>query len=114
MLHYARLAPLTGLTAQVKELQSSNSLGKMLEELRSSVGHLSSKLASLEASTSEALRNQAQRREQLAKTLDTTTDIIVNNKTRAHHKVLVMTGSPIFWVTPCAFYFGRVEFTVVK
>ena len=114
ILHYARLAPLTGLTAQVRELQSSSSLGKMLEELRSSVGQLSSELASLEASTLEALRTEAHQREQLAKSLDTPADIIVNNKTRAHHKVLVMTGSPIFWITACSFHFGRVEFTVVQ
>ena len=55
ILHYARLAPLSGLTAHLRELEEVNSLGKVVKAPKDEITNMNTKLKSMDENTRRLL-----------------------------------------------------------
>ena len=106
ILHYARLAPLTGLTEHLKELEEVNSLGKVVKALKDDIASMQKKMT-----MDDNTRKLLEREVQLASIQDApaeSTTYVINSKTRCCHTVAYMAGHPDTWLTRCGFEFGVV------
>ena len=68
VLHYARLAPLEGITRQVKDLNDTKSLGKLLQELKGDIAAIKTKLPDLDSQTHKLLELEVRAADVLEKT----------------------------------------------
>ena len=55
ILHYAQLAPLEGITRQVKHLKDTKSLGELIQELRGDIAAIKTKLPNIDSQTNKLL-----------------------------------------------------------
>ena len=112
ILHYARSAPLVGMTAHVASLQSGTSLAKTLREFKGSLASVNAKLARLDSHTASHLRQEldltarVQHLESLPRTPDTQR-YVVNTNSGKYHCILTHHGfPPMMWETRCGWKFG--------
>ena len=111
VLHYARLAPLTGLTDHVRELQTTNSLGKVIRDIQGSLGDLDSKYGHLEKHVLDELRQEIRSQQPAQAGLPQHQRYVINTETQVCHEVLTCSGAPIHWEARCSWKFGRRDFT---
>ena len=111
VLHYARLAPLSGMTDHVRELQSTNSLGKVIRDIQGSLDDLDSKYGHLEKHVLDELRQEIRSQQPAQEGLPRHQRYVINTETQVCHEVLTCVGAPIHWEARCSWKFGRRDFT---
>ena len=108
--HYARLAPLTGLTEHVRELQTVNSLACVIEELRTSVAELKAKHVNIEEHVIRELKDELAAKDDLQDGIHKASKFVVNTESKIFHKVRMALGAPVFWKARCGWKFGTTRF----
>ena len=116
IMRYARLSPLSSITDHVRELQTSNSMAKLVDRIRRDVAGVTQQLAQMDTATRKLLDLEVQitdLEEQWASD-KRETEYVINEDTNCCHRVLLKTGPPIDWCTPCSFKFGMVRHRFVS
>ena len=110
--HYARMAPLTGLTEHVRELQTVNSLSKVIEDLKESLDMLKSKHTNLEEHVIKEIRDEIKTKADLEDSVTKPNDYVKNTETGIFHKTRASTigDVPILWKARCGWKFGSTFF----
>ena len=111
--HYARLAPLTGLTEHVRELQTVNSLATVIEELRTSVAELKAKHTNIEDHVIRELKDELAAKDDLQDGIHKASKFVINTDSKIFHKVRMALDAPIFWRARCGWKFGVSVFAWV-
>ena len=70
-MHYARMAPLEGVTRQVRDLNDTKPLGNIVEELKGDIASIKSRLPDLDSQTHKLLELEVRIANSLDQTLDT-------------------------------------------
>ena len=114
IMRYCRLAPLSSITDHVREHQATNSVAKFLASLKKDVSGMSSQMAKMEEDTLKLLNIEAKvdKLETAAAAASQVPEYVINDDTGCCHKILVHSGPPVDWITPCRFEFGRVRHTI--
>ena len=111
ILHYARLAPLAGITQQVKELTETRTLGKLIEELRQDMRSMKETLPGIDENTKRLLELEIKVADELGKMPlhESSSDlpVVKNCKTNCHHWIAVGGSDPAQWTTACTFEFAQ-------
>ena len=111
ILHYARLAPLQGLTAQIKDLNSVGSLGKIVSQLRSKVKAIRDAVPAMDEYTQQLVElevKMANLIESKVSAKPPELPVVRNEKTGCHHHIIDTDGPPATWITKCKFEFAFV------
>ena len=102
IMRYARLAPLTGLTENVQELQTTNNVAKIIAKLRKDIGGMKDMFKNWEENASN-LKDIELKVANLNDKIDDYAkdpEYVINDATKICHRVLHMRGPPIDWVSP--------------
>ena len=110
MLHYARLAPLDGLTEHLREWQASSSLGKVIQDIQGSLDNLDTKYGHFDKHDLDELRQDIRSRQPVQPGIPEHQRYVTNSETQVCHEVLSCTGAPINWESRRSWKFGRREF----
>ena len=86
VMRYARMAPIKNITDHVRELQAVDSLGKVVKELRASMGELTDRFANMKAHVLDELKQEVKAREMLEAPPAEAEELVVNTRTGAHQK----------------------------
>ena len=116
IMRYARLAPLTGLTEHVQELQTTNNVAKIIAKMRNDIGSMKDMFKGWDENTSKLMDIELKVANLTGKIEEYTKDpeFVMNEATKICHRVLHMRGPPVDWVSPCTFQFGRTRHEFVS
>ena len=111
IMRYCRLAPLTTITSHVRELQASNSVAKVIDKLNADVKAMADQLAVMDMNTQKLMNIEVNvaSMEKQAEEAAAPPKYVVDDETKCCDTILCMAGSPVDWVTPCKWIFGRVR-----
>ena len=111
IMRYARLSPLSSITEHARELQTSNSIAKMVDRLRREVSGATQQLAEMDTATRRLLALEVKitdlEEQRAAEKMET--EYVINEDTNCCHRVLLKVGPPVDWCAPCSFRFGLVR-----
>ena len=116
IMRYARLSPLSSITDYVRELQTSNSMAKLVDQIRRDVSGVTQQLAQMDVATRKllALEVKITDREEQRAADKRGTEYVINEDTNCCHRALLKVGPPMDWCTPCSFKFGLVRHRFVS
>ena len=114
ILRDCHLAPLSSITDHVKEHQASNSVAKLLVILKKDITSMSSQMAKMEEVTMKLLNIEAKvdKLELATDAASRVPEYVIHDDRGCCHRIIVHTGPPVDWITPCRFEFGRVRHTI--
>ena len=111
ILHYARLAPLAGITPQVKELSETRTLGRLIEELKKDMKSMKETLPGIDDNTRRLLELELKVADELGKLPEQKPSsgfpVVTNCKTNCHHWIAIDGSDPSQWTTSCTFEFAQ-------
>ena len=119
VLHDVRESPLDTLTKQVKGAIADKTISDLVAKLSSEVDSLRHELSSMDASTAQLLRLEAEvsqlkanqdEKEAFGEDLVEKGLYIISPTTGKCHKALVYAGLPTFWKTRCSWQFGLTHY----
>ena len=104
--------PLTGLTEHVRELQTVNSLARVIEDLKESLDVLKSKHKNLEDHVIKEIKDELTTKADLEDSVRKPNDYVENTETGIYHKTRANTigDVPILWKARCGWKFGATFF----
>ena len=94
VLHYARLAPLKDITERVRELETVNSLGKVIKPLTDDLASMKNKLAKMDSNTKALLEKEVAIAVAADQAKKQTPKYVTNTTTGCCHLVAMATGEP--------------------
>ena len=87
----------------------------MIAGIKNDVKSMKTQIAIMETNTLKLIdiETKVGKLEADAEAINVPPQYVVNDETGCCHTILVMTGPPVDWITPCRFEFGRVRHTLL-
>ena len=106
VLHYARLAPLKDITEHVRELETANSLGKVIKALKDDLASMKKKMAKMDDNTKSLLQREVSIAVATDKAKERRPQYVTNTTTGCCNLVALAQGEPRYWASACTWEFG--------